>query len=425
MLSERLPTLVNIGPEDLAEGNIHLILALTWELILKYEHGLRGPHEGGLPTIQGGARALEGTPALVAWMRDTCRVAPYALELPKSVHLLPGSLSDGRALCALVHAYQPDALNYASAMTTPPDQRLALAFEVGAQLGVPLLLDAEDVLHQRVDPQSIMTYLAKLRTGLTTKRRLSATARAAANSELGVLGLVVKTTRPVFERTSSAVTAIKTQAAWLMSRESSMLRRDRTSRASQHAPGSPASRRASHGPLATSGSFRVASSPSFARHSPPKSPRSPGQSPSFSFAPKSPSKAAQETAPAPAPSPTPMASGYTLLALAAVVASSAAAYPFLAAWLAAQREAAARAAEVERAAREAAAARGTLGDDLMTLLCLLGALVGAYYYLRRRLGGGGGEEAGAEAANDVSWERRASQRMRLKRANTQYPNGGG
>ena len=61
----------------------------------------------------------------------------------------------------------------------------------------------------------------------------------------------------------------------------------------------------------------------------------------------------------------------------------------------------------------------------MTLLCLLGALVGAYYYLRRRLGGGGGEEAGAEAANDVSWERRASQRMRLKRANTQYPNGGG
>ncbi len=65
------------------------------------------------------------------------------------------------AFAALVHSYAPDSLDYDSLSPDEPLETLRVAFNAAEDLGVPPLLDPEDVL---VGPQpdhfSIMTYLS-------------------------------------------------------------------------------------------------------------------------------------------------------------------------------------------------------------------------------------------------------------------------
>ena len=148
--------IVNIGPEDLESGDVKLILGLTYKLINHYEPSMRG-HMGG---------ALAG---MLSWMRGLIAGPPYNLTLPEQYgDELCEALTDGAAFCAVVHACQPMALDYAAAMKLPHIDRLALAFGAGEKFLVAALLDASDVLSGRQEPQSLATYLAKLRTGLTS-----------------------------------------------------------------------------------------------------------------------------------------------------------------------------------------------------------------------------------------------------------------
>ena len=112
-----------------------------------------------------GGEAFAG---LVDWLRTKCAAPPYGLELPCRAALLPAALADGRALCAVVHACRPGALDYAAAARLPDAHaRLRLAFGAAARFGVPELLDAEHLVDGHIDSQSTVTYLAKLRAGLT------------------------------------------------------------------------------------------------------------------------------------------------------------------------------------------------------------------------------------------------------------------
>ncbi|KAG9315739.1 actinin-like protein [Chiua virens] len=169
--------LTNIGPEDIIDGNLKLILGMIWTLVLRFT--IADISEEGLSAKEG----------LLLWCQR--KTAPYK---EVDVQDFSVSWSDGLALsaiaflrrdyqliicrCALIHCHRPDLLDYDkldkvrallfshfSGMTSSQSDRhrnTRLAFQVAADhLGIPQLLEVEDLCDsERPDERSVMTYIA-------------------------------------------------------------------------------------------------------------------------------------------------------------------------------------------------------------------------------------------------------------------------
>ncbi|CCL98843.1 uncharacterized protein FIBRA_00849 [Fibroporia radiculosa] len=144
-ISSRGVKLTNIGPEDIIDGNLKLILGMIWTLILRFT--IADISEEGLSAKEG----------LLLWCQR--KTAPY-----KEVNVQDFSLSwsDGLALCALIHCHRPDLIDYATLDKTDRHGNTQLAFEVAAQhLGIPQLLEVADLCdNAHPDERSVMTYIA-------------------------------------------------------------------------------------------------------------------------------------------------------------------------------------------------------------------------------------------------------------------------
>ncbi|KDQ62617.1 hypothetical protein JAAARDRAFT_122659 [Jaapia argillacea MUCL 33604] len=144
-INSRGVKLTNIGPEDIIDGNIKLILGMIWTLILRFT--IADISEEGLSAKEG----------LLLWCQR--KTEPY-----KEVDVQDFSLSwsDGLALCALIHCHRPDLLDYDKLDKADRHGNTLRAFQVAAEhLGIPQLLEVEDLCDtSRPDERSVMTYVA-------------------------------------------------------------------------------------------------------------------------------------------------------------------------------------------------------------------------------------------------------------------------
>lgn len=123
--------LVGISAEDVADGNIKVILGLVWMLVLRYDL-----HD----VVEAGSEE----PAKVALLR-WCQTATTG-HAGVDVRDFTRSWHDGLAFCALIHTHRPELVDFGS-LGSGGEAAIALAFEVAEkQLGMPRLIDARDVL---------------------------------------------------------------------------------------------------------------------------------------------------------------------------------------------------------------------------------------------------------------------------------------
>jgi hypothetical protein len=147
--------------ENLAKGEVTEIITLTWELILRYDVCMNRFRRSN-PTADGPIAVTN----LLSWSRTMCGQPKYGIELKIPREEWAQCFRDGRAFCALVNAYRAPFLSFHMAEKLEPRERLRMVFEKALQLGVPRLLDVDDVLAGNVDAKCMIVYVAKLRLGL-------------------------------------------------------------------------------------------------------------------------------------------------------------------------------------------------------------------------------------------------------------------
>ena len=164
--------LVNISEEDLVDGRQTLILGLTWKLITHFSDGMLSDANGA---------------ELLSWINQN--TSPFDVRISSWA-----DLSDGVALCTLLHAYDPGCLSLESThgkvsqATAMANVERALA--AAEAFGAPRLVDAADVVQttgaESVDVRSLQTYTLKLRQALRQHALSSRT--EAAEALLRLLG---------------------------------------------------------------------------------------------------------------------------------------------------------------------------------------------------------------------------------------------
>jgi len=138
--------LVNIGAEDIVDGNMRLILGLMWTLILRYE-------------VKGGGDGTDGDAIsdLLEWVRS--KIPEY------DVKGFTKDWNDGRALCGLVNALRPGS--FPNHMDMNPDHKKGNCGKgiSAAQrfLNIDPLLLPEEMAHKKVDKIAVITYISQFR----------------------------------------------------------------------------------------------------------------------------------------------------------------------------------------------------------------------------------------------------------------------
>lgn len=137
--------LVNISPEDIVDQKLKLILGLIWTIIQKFQ----------IDDIS--EEQLSAKEALLLWCQK--KTAGYK---DCKVENFTWSFQDGLALCALIHRHRPDLLDYSKLNKDNKAENLQLAFDVAERdLGIPKLLDVEDMVDIKPDERSVITYVSQ------------------------------------------------------------------------------------------------------------------------------------------------------------------------------------------------------------------------------------------------------------------------
>ncbi|XP_045489789.1 spectrin beta chain, non-erythrocytic 1 isoform X1 [Pieris rapae] len=145
--------LESIGAEDIVDGNPRLILGLIWTIILRFQIQ---EIEIDVDEENESSEKKSAKDALLLWCQR--KTSGYH---GVHIHNFTDSWRSGLGFNALIHAHRPDLFRWTEVPTSEPVETLNHAFDVAHNhLGIPKLLDAEDVDTTRPDEKSVMTYVA-------------------------------------------------------------------------------------------------------------------------------------------------------------------------------------------------------------------------------------------------------------------------
>ncbi|CAI5683847.1 unnamed protein product [Oreochromis niloticus] len=183
--------LVNINSTDIVDGRPSIVLGLVWTIILYFQieeltSSLPALHtmssstssldsstsstettsppvkKKTLPPLQGGARK-----ALLRWVQQT---ATKSLGL--EVRDFGPSWRTGLAFFAVINALRPNLVDMERVWRRPNRENLHEAFLLAeTELGIPQLLEPEDVDVEKPDEKSVMTYVAQFLKHLPERKQ--------------------------------------------------------------------------------------------------------------------------------------------------------------------------------------------------------------------------------------------------------------
>nr|XP_018898887.1 PREDICTED: spectrin beta chain, non-erythrocytic 1 isoform X2 [Bemisia tabaci] len=145
--------LESIGAEDIVDANPRLILGLIWTIILRFQIQ---EIEIDVDEENESSEKKSAKDALLLWCQRKTAGYPGV-----NIQDFTSSWRTGLGFNALIHAHRPELINYNALQPNKHIDNLNNAFEVAnSELGIPKLLDAEDVDTNRPDEKSIITYVA-------------------------------------------------------------------------------------------------------------------------------------------------------------------------------------------------------------------------------------------------------------------------
>nr|XP_042906281.1 spectrin beta chain, non-erythrocytic 2 isoform X2 [Parasteatoda tepidariorum] len=175
--------LENISSEDIVDGKPHLILGLLWTIILRCEISKTAnetetdytipppPPDQTYYPIQKIAKE-----SLLLWCQT--KTDGYPNVRVRDFHR---SWRDGLAFNALIHSHVPALVNFQDLKKNEHKRNLENAFDIAQKhIGVPRLLDPEDIDTANPDEKSIIIYVStfskgldRLKVGITGGKRIA------------------------------------------------------------------------------------------------------------------------------------------------------------------------------------------------------------------------------------------------------------
>ncbi|XP_076441755.1 spectrin beta chain, non-erythrocytic 5-like [Babylonia areolata] len=163
----------NIGAEDIVDGNPRLILGLIWTIILRFQIQ---EIVVDVDEEQEDSEKKSAKDALLLWCQRKTAGYPGV-----DIKNFTTSWRNGLGFNALIHAHRPDLINYDRLDPSDHMGNLNNAFDTAAnELGIPKILDAEDVDVNRPDEKIIVTYVAsyyhyfaKMKSEMTGGKRIA------------------------------------------------------------------------------------------------------------------------------------------------------------------------------------------------------------------------------------------------------------
>uniref|UniRef100_A0A8B9PVB3 Calponin-homology (CH) domain-containing protein n=1 Tax=Apteryx owenii TaxID=8824 RepID=A0A8B9PVB3_APTOW len=172
--------LVNINSTDIADGRPSIVLGLVWTIILYFQIEELTSNLPQLQSLSGSASSVESVvssetasppskrkvvtkvqgsarKALLKWIQYTA-----AKQVGIEIKDFGQSWRSGIAFLSVIHAIRPDLVDMEKVKGRSNRENLEEAFTLAeVELGIPKLLDPEDVDVDKPDEKSIMTYVAQ------------------------------------------------------------------------------------------------------------------------------------------------------------------------------------------------------------------------------------------------------------------------
>uniref|UniRef100_A0A0K0F4A9 Nuclear anchorage protein 1 (inferred by orthology to a C. elegans protein) n=1 Tax=Strongyloides venezuelensis TaxID=75913 RepID=A0A0K0F4A9_STRVS len=221
VLKRRGLDLINNNPTDLADGNPRIVLGLIWQIILHFQiesnlrllHDLQGEmipttsrqatvvrrnfREGLSPQVGRSGVTIDTTPkkspsflsrssktpvdkVMLKWVQSQIG-SEYGIE----VNDFDKSWRTGLPFLALIHKVRKDLIDMEKAKKQLPRDNIQLAFYLAEKyLNIKPLLDVDDVLCEKPDKRSIITYVSQFMANYEEKERESSSIKSKEESTI-------------------------------------------------------------------------------------------------------------------------------------------------------------------------------------------------------------------------------------------------